>query len=66
MEFDWKIIVYALFLFDSIGAVVMSWCGRRWWLQIAGPLAKWFPPAKGWSALYLGLVLFIGYLLNIF
>lgn len=62
---QWQLILYALFLVDSVGAVLMSWFGRRWWLHTMGPLATYFPPAKGWSLLYLGLMLVIGYLLGV-
>lgn len=66
MEWDWQHIVYVLFLVDSVGAVLMSWFGRKWWVHAAGPVAKYFPPAKGWALMYLILILFIGHLLGYF
>jgi len=66
MEWNWLDILYALLVIDSVGAVLMSWLGRKWWFQVLGPMAKYFPPAKGWTLLYLILVLFIGYLLGYF
>lgn len=65
MEQQWIIIVYALLLIDSIGAILMSWFGQKWWIQAFGPLAKYFPPAKGWALLYFILVLIIGHLLGL-
>lgn len=65
MEVNWVVIVFTLLLIDSIGAVVMSWFGQCWWVQLAGPLADHFPPAKGWTLVYFCLVLVIGYLLGV-
>lgn len=65
MEIDWTIVIYTLLLIDSMGAIVMSWFGQKWWVQYAGPIAKHFPPAKGWAVMYFSLVLVIGYLLGL-
>ncbi len=65
MDYKWLIIIYTLLLIDSMGAIIMSWFGQKWWLQATGSFAKYFPPAKGWSVLYFVLVLVIGYLLGI-
>lgn len=65
MEIDWTAVVYVLLLIDSMGAILVAWFGRKWWLQSVGPLAKYFPPAKGWAVLYFILVLVIGHLLGI-
>ena len=65
MEFDWQTIIYLLFLLDSLGVILMSWFGKKWWQTYAGPVAVYFPPAKGWALLYFILILIIGYLLGI-
>ena len=65
MDLNWVVIIYTLFLIDSIGAVVMSWFGQKWWIDYAGPVAKYFPPAKGWTMIYFCLILVIGYLLGL-
>jgi hypothetical protein len=65
MELNWEIVVYALLLIDSIGAVAMSWFGRKWWIHSTGKFSEFFPPAKGWSVMYFVLILVIGYLLGI-
>ncbi|USN88568.1 MAG: hypothetical protein H6780_03720 [Candidatus Nomurabacteria bacterium] len=65
MEINWMVIVYTLLLIDSMGAIIMSWFGQKWWLQYTGFMAKYFPPAKGWSLLYFVLVLVIGHLLGL-
>jgi hypothetical protein len=66
MELNWQLIIYSLLVVDSVGAVMMSWFGRSWWMHAAGPIAKYFPPAKGWALLYFVLVLVIGHLLGYF
>ncbi|MCA9353926.1 MAG: hypothetical protein KC877_00215 [Candidatus Kaiserbacteria bacterium] len=66
MEPHWQIIVFSLLVVDSVGAIIMSWCGRRWWIHNLGVFAEYFPPAKGWSALYFLLVLVIGHLLGLY
>ena len=66
MELNWIIVLYALLVIDSVGAIIMSWFGQKWWIQLSGPFAKYFPPAKGWSTLYFVLVLIIGHLLGLF
>lgn len=65
MEFNWVVILYFLFLIDSMGAILVAWFGRKWWTSASGAFGRWFPPAKGWAMMYLILVLVIGYLLGI-
>lgn len=60
MEIDWIAVVYVAFLVDSMGAIIMSWFGRKWWMHSFGPMSTYFPPAKGWAVLYFVLVLIIG------
>lgn len=66
MQIDWTFIIFILLVIDSVGAVLLSWCGARWWRLHLGIFSKYFPPAKGWSALYLFLVLVIGSLLGFY
>ncbi|MCB9815255.1 hypothetical protein H6785_01570 [Candidatus Nomurabacteria bacterium] len=66
MEINWVVVIYTLLLIDSMGVIIMSWFGQKWWLQFTGPMAKYFPPAKGWAVIYFTLVLAIGYLLRLF
>jgi hypothetical protein len=65
MEFDWTKIIFYLLVIDSLGAVLMSWWGSAWWRRNLGTFSRFFPPARGWSLLYLVLVIVIGYLLGI-
>jgi len=65
MEIQWTIILFTLLLIDSIGAILVAWFGQKWWTHAAGPLATYFPAAKGWSVLYFVLVLIIGYALGV-
>jgi hypothetical protein len=58
---DWKVVIFILLVLDSVGAVILSFSGPLWWPKYFAPLAKWFPLAKGWSLLYLGFVLVLGY-----
>lgn len=66
MDINWTLVFYAVFLIDSIGAIIISWFGDVWWKRFIGPLAKYFPAAKGWAILYFVLVLVIGHLLGFF
>ena len=66
MELNWVVIIYTLLLIDSMGAILVSWFGQKWWMDFVGPMSKYFPPAKGWAVVYFILVLVIGYLLNLF
>tara|TARA_B100000508_G_scaffold59047_1_gene45826 strand:+ start:4052 stop:4252 length:201 start_codon:yes stop_codon:yes gene_type:complete len=65
MEDNWIYIFFTLLLIDSMGAIIMSWFGQKWWMNATGSFAKHFPPAKGWAIVYFVLVLIIGYLLGV-
>lgn len=65
MEISWTVIIYLIFLVDSIGSILVAWFAGKWWNSYVTPFSKHFPAAKGWSALYFALVLYIGYLLGI-
>jgi len=66
MDIDWTLVLFLLLLADSLGAVLLAWFGRDFWISATGKYSKIFPPAKGWAALYLILVIFIGSLLGIY
>lgn len=55
MELSLIHIVIGLLLLDSVFAVVIAFVGQRWYLDTFAPIARWFPPAKGWAILYLVL-----------
>jgi hypothetical protein len=65
-ELNWQLIIFFVLLVDSLGAVLLAWFGQSVWSKFFSPVARFFPIAKGWAALYLVLVLFIGYLLGVF
>lgn len=65
MDINWVVVIYTMLLIDSMGAIVMSWFGQKWWMNATGSFAKYFPAAKGWAVLYFMLVLVIGYLLGL-
>ena len=56
-------IIWWLLLIDSIGANMLAHWGRRWYAHHFRSISRLFPPAKGWAAYYLVLVLWIGWLL---
>jgi len=55
-------IIFWVLLVDSIGANFMAWFGSSWYLHHFRLMSRYFPLAKGWTAMYLVLVLVIGYL----
>lgn len=58
------VIVFFLLLIDSIGANLISWGGgERWWHRHFRILSRYFPLTRGWTTLYLVLVIFIGAIL---
>jgi hypothetical protein len=54
-------IIWYLFLADSIVANILAYCCTKWYKKNYKGFWKHFPMTKGWSALYLALVLWIGY-----
>lgn len=65
-ELNWQVVIFFILLIDSLGAVLLAWFGQSIWSKFFSPVARFFPMAKGWAVLYLGLVLLIGYLLGVF
>jgi len=54
-------ILFYLVLLDSLFAVIATWFFSRWYKKQG--LHRYFPLSKGWSALYLFLVMWIGFTL---
>ena len=52
MDYGWLDILAFIFLIDSLGAVGVAFFGQQWYLHHMGVLGRYFPPAKGWAALY--------------
>ncbi len=58
-------IVFYLVLLDAAGAVFVSYFGFSKWFHDKFPrLTKYFPITKGWTTVYLILILIIGYLIH--
>ena len=56
------ILWYALLL-DSLIANIVSFCCSKWYKKNYKKFYRYFPITKGWSSLYLILVLWVGYTL---
>tara|TARA_B100000508_G_scaffold60333_1_gene47084 strand:- start:131227 stop:131457 length:231 start_codon:yes stop_codon:yes gene_type:complete len=56
-------IVFYVLLIDSLGAVLVSMFGARWYTKNFQSFCRFFPPAKGWAIFYLILMTWIGSLL---
>ena len=65
MVFNIEAIIFYLFLLDSLGANITAWFFSGWYKKTFKK--SWFfkrlPLTKGWSAIYLGLVLWVGFTL---
>lgn len=57
-------VIFYVLLIDSMGAVLLSWggVGKKWYNKNFSLFSRYFPMSKGWSAYYLLLVIWIGYL----
>ena len=61
------VVLFYLLLIDSLGANWVAWCAEgKWYRKNLRIFSRYFPIAKGWTGLYLVLVLFIGYILNFY
>jgi hypothetical protein len=58
-------VIFWLLLLDSLCANFVAWFGRAWYVHNFRLVSRFFPLAKGWPALYLALVLWIGFLLGV-
>jgi hypothetical protein len=56
-------IIWYLFLLDSVGANIMAWLFPKWAKKNLKKFWKHIPVTKAWAALYLALVLWVGYTL---
>ena len=56
-------VVFYLLLIDAIGANLVMFFDQRWYTKHFRWFSRVFPPARGWAAYYLLLVLWIGWLL---
>jgi hypothetical protein len=56
-----KIISWVLFV-DSLGAGYIAWLGNKDYFNKINFFKRYLPLTKGWTAGYIILVLFIGYL----
>ncbi|MAG01756.1 hypothetical protein CMI42_00295 [Candidatus Pacearchaeota archaeon] len=54
-------VIFYLVLLDSLFANIATYCCAKWYKKNFKGLSKWFPMVKGWSLLYLVLVLWVGY-----
>ena len=55
--------IFLLLLVDAVGANLVVHFGADWYGKTFGAMSRLFPPAKGWAAYYLALVLWAGSLL---
>jgi hypothetical protein len=55
-----QVIIFYILLLDSLGANIVAWFGQKWYMDHFRPFAKYFPASRGWAAIYLILVLWIG------
>jgi len=62
MEISVVEIIFYILLIDSIGANLVAWFDGKWYAKNFRIFSRWFPATKGWTAYYLILVLFIGWL----
>ena len=58
-----EVILFYLALLDAICANLLTWFDQRWYTKHFRLMSRFFPPSRGWSAYYLLLVLWIGWLL---
>jgi len=63
MNISIEIVAFFILLVDAIGANIVAWSGKNWYKEHFRLLSRYFPATKGWTALYLALVLYIGYLI---
>ena len=63
MELNIEAVIWYLILLDAVGAVVVSLFFAELCRKKFKPLHKYFPLTTAWSLVYLGLVLWAGWLL---
>ena len=63
MELPIEVIVFWVLLLDALVANFISYFGAKWYIKHFRVLSRFFPMAKGWTAYYLILVLWMGFML---
>lgn len=58
-----SIIFYVLLLDASAALMLAVWGGRAWWQGLSPSLSQQFPLTKGWTGLYLAIVILMGIIL---
>lgn len=53
-------VIFFVLLVDALVANGIALVGAKWYLKHFRTLSRWFPIGKGWTVLYLLLVLWIG------
>lgn len=56
-------IIFYLLLLDSLIAGSIAWCGKPEYFNKMKFFKRYLPLTKGWTAGYIILVLFIGYII---
>ncbi len=64
MTWNIEAILWYIILIDSLGANLMTWFFSKWYKKKYKKTSNIFPASKGWSALYLVLVLWLGFALR--
>ena len=59
MNYGLEEILWLLVLFDSIISNIIIWFFPKWYNKKFKGMTKYFPATKGWSLLYLILVIWI-------
>jgi hypothetical protein len=54
-------IIWYLVLLDSVIANLIAFCCKAWYRKKFKKFSKYFPLVKGWTLLYLILVLWVGF-----
>jgi hypothetical protein len=53
-------VIFVLLLIDSLGANVVAWFEEKWYKKHFRTLSRVLPLTKGWTAMYLTLVIILG------
>lgn len=57
-----KIIVFYLLLIDSLAVNFMAWFCQKWYEKKFPSFSRYLPLNRLWTGIYLGLVLWIGFI----
>jgi len=58
---NFEAIIFYLFLLESVSINIAAWFCAKWFKKKFPVFSKHLPVTKAWAALYLILVLWIGY-----